>query len=147
LEESREEDRIIDLIIALEALYSSTSEDLSYKLRLRISVLLGQDDNESQFLFKFINKAYGIRSKLVHGKISKESFREFEIDSKKFSLYSIAIELERITRLSIIKLINLLNYQGYNKQEDIMDSIDKAAIGESKKLIRKKTNSIFKVKQ
>ena len=93
LEERDEEDRIINLSIALEALFSTGSEDLTYKLRLRISVLVGQDDNESNFLFDFINKAYEIRSKLVHGKINKDSFKKFDIETKTFpNLYSVANE-------------------------------------------------------
>ena len=93
LEERDEKDRIIDLSIALEALFSTGSEDLTHKLRLRISVLVGQDDNESNFLFDFINKAYEIRSKLVHGKINKDSFKKFDIETKTFpNLYSVANE-------------------------------------------------------
>jgi hypothetical protein len=142
-EERNHEDKIIDLAIALEALFSTSSEDLTYKLKVRISVLLARNDSEADFLFDFIGKAYSTRSKLVHGKVDKESLGTFSIGAKKFSVYDIAAELERITRLSILKILTLFSHDNYRSQDDIIDAVDRAAIGSSKKIIRQNSNGKF----
>lgn len=133
LQEKEHADKIIDLSIALEALFSSTSEDLAYKLRIRISILLGVY-YDANYLFNFMNESYKIRSKLVHGKVDKNAIKVFEIQGKKFGLYDVANELEGVTRLSILEMLSLLKHYNYRKQEDLINAINKVATGISKKL-------------
>jgi hypothetical protein len=60
------EDRIIDELIALEALAGSGTE-LRFRLAFRISSLLGSDDAERLELFEAVKGYYDVRSKIVHG--------------------------------------------------------------------------------
>ena len=60
------EDRIIDELIALEALAGSGTE-LRFRLAFRVSSLLASDDNERLTLFGAMKRYYDIRSKIVHG--------------------------------------------------------------------------------
>jgi Apea-like HEPN len=60
------EDRIIDELIALEALAGSGTE-LRFRLAFRISSILAADDDERLALFEAIKRYYDVRSKLVHG--------------------------------------------------------------------------------
>jgi hypothetical protein len=60
------EDRIIDELIALEALAGSGTE-LRFRLAFRISSLLGSDDAERLELFEAMKRYYDVRSKIVHG--------------------------------------------------------------------------------
>jgi hypothetical protein len=135
LEQKESADKIIDLSVALEALFSSTSEDLTYKLSIRVSVLLGVD-YDTNYLFDFVRVAYKIRSLLVHGKVNKNAVKVFEIGSKKFGLYDVAKELEEITRLSIRRILSLVKHYNYRKQEDLIKVIDKVAIGGRRKILR-----------
>jgi hypothetical protein len=62
------EDKIIDYVIALEALYlQEGTAELSYRLAHRVSVLLTKDKKERQRLFKMTGRSYDLRSKIVHG--------------------------------------------------------------------------------
>jgi hypothetical protein len=60
------EDRIIDELIALEALAGSGTE-LRFRLAFRISSILASDDNERLALFEAMKRYYDVRSKIVHG--------------------------------------------------------------------------------
>jgi len=73
----------------LEALFSTSSEDLTYKLRIRIS--FAGTDYDPDFLYDFVGKAYGVRSRLVHGKVGNNaSDLLIVINSKKYGLYDVA---------------------------------------------------------
>jgi Apea-like HEPN len=131
-------DKIIDLSIALEALFSTSSEDLTYKLRIRVSVLLGAD-YDPDHLFDFMNEAYKIRSKLIYGKIDEKAKKVFKIRSNEYRLYDVANELERVTRLSTLRMLSLFKHYHYRKQEVLINVIDKVAIGHPKRILRPKS--------
>lgn len=63
---SQLEDRIVDQLIALEALAGSGTE-LRFRLAFRISSLLASDDDERLALFEAVKSYYDLRSKIVHG--------------------------------------------------------------------------------
>lgn len=64
------EDRIIDYMIGLEALYLQNGDaaELSYRIAHRIAVLLSDDKKERQRLFTETKHSYDLRSKILHGK-------------------------------------------------------------------------------
>lgn len=67
-ERIKSEDKIIDYMIALEALYlQEGTAELSYRLAHRVSVLLTKDKKERRRLFEMTRKSYDLRSKIVHG--------------------------------------------------------------------------------
>lgn len=67
------DDTILDLIIAAEALYlhdAGAPEDrgeLSYRLALRAAVLLRDTGRSPRSTFKFMKRAYTLRSRIAHG--------------------------------------------------------------------------------
>ena len=63
----RYDDMLIDQMIALESLYIGDNQELTYKLALRAAFLLGGGQRERRKIFDRLKKAYGIRSKIVHG--------------------------------------------------------------------------------
>lgn len=80
------EDRLIDLMIAYETLYSTDNKELRYKCSLRTAILIGEDVNERKNIFKIMQVAYDKRSKLIHtgrldqhAKIPKPVNKEFKI--------------------------------------------------------------------
>ena len=84
------------------------------------------EDYKPEYLFDFLNEAYRFRSKLVHGKIGKKVSRLSKY--RKFRLNEVAIELEQITRLSILRVLSIFKHYNY-KQEFLINVIDKVAIG------------------
>jgi hypothetical protein len=68
------EDRIVDELIALEALAGSGTE-LRFRLAFRVSSLLASDDDERVALFEAMKRYYIIRSKIVHGSDLREPER------------------------------------------------------------------------
>ena len=67
-ERQRPEDQIIDLMIAMEALYGiGDHEAIRYKIRLRAATYLHDSPEDRWKLFRFLGHAYDQRSKVVHG--------------------------------------------------------------------------------
>lgn len=70
-EERRLDDVIIDLTIGFEALFTDYKipklEYMGKFVGLGCSMLLGRDNEERQFIASFIDKAFDIRNKIVHG--------------------------------------------------------------------------------
>lgn len=65
----RSEDRLIDLLIAAEALFlPDGGGELRYRLSQRLAFFLHDDPTKRMDVFEDIKKAYDIRSKIVHGK-------------------------------------------------------------------------------
>ncbi len=127
IEEPFAEDRVIDFVIALEALYSTDPQELGYRLSLRISSLLGGDDNEKEDLFEFVKGVYGARSLLVHGK----NYKPVKVKARQFTIEEMAVELERIARLSIRKFLNLSGH--YDDLEGVLLALDKGIISETQR--------------
>ena len=84
--------KFLDTMFVLENLFlRNTSQELKYKLSMRMAYVLGANDNtKREDIFTFIRKCYDIRSQIVHGdkfpkldmeRISK--LREYTIDSLK----------------------------------------------------------------
>lgn len=60
-------DRVIDDMIALEALVGTAGPELSTSLALRVSGLIAQDDGERVRIYDRVRSFYSTRSVLVHG--------------------------------------------------------------------------------
>ena len=82
----------LDTMFVLENLFlRNTSQELKYKLSMRMAYILGANDNtKREDIFTFIKDCYDIRSKIVHGskipELDKErisKLREYTIDSLK----------------------------------------------------------------
>jgi hypothetical protein len=61
-------DQLVDHWIALESLFASgATTEIVYRISLRIAAHLGRTPNERERLYQEMRKAYGWRSKIVHG--------------------------------------------------------------------------------
>jgi hypothetical protein len=64
----RQEDQLLDLVIAAEALFSAgETQEVSYKVRLRAAAFLGTDASSRRRIFEEFKSAYDIRSAIAHG--------------------------------------------------------------------------------
>ena len=112
-------DKIIDYMTGLEALYlPDGNEELSFRLSLRVALLLYSDKIERKRKYYFIRKLYGTRSNIIHGNT--------------YTLNPIEItELEEILRLSIKLWIkdksqfskNEFSHSGKLKSEGKLDTL------------------------
>lgn len=94
-------EKLVDYIIALEALFLRDNKELTYKLALRTAIFLSDDSKERNIIREDIKNAYNLRSKIVHGdfiesgekglitkieeyvRTSINLFLDFNIDSKR----------------------------------------------------------------
>jgi len=98
------EDKLIDIMIGLEALYLRDNKELSYKLSTRAAFMLEKNPGKRKKIFALVKKAYGIRSDIVHGSKLK---KEISVDGTKMNIYQLADESEEVLRSSIHLFINL----------------------------------------
>ena len=73
-------DRLIDLMIALEALLGSQTET-TYKIALRFACLLHAPGEARKNAFRSIKIIYGERSKIVHGDRLEPEYTETQVDN------------------------------------------------------------------
>ena len=103
------EDKLIDLMIAFEALYLiNTDQELGFKLATRAAFILGKDKGktEKEKIYIFLKKAYSIRSGIVHG--NKHLDKNIKLsDDEEISVQDFILQLEDYLRPSIIHFINL----------------------------------------
>jgi hypothetical protein len=62
-----DEDRLIDYVIAMEALLGRKEEAIAYRIPLKLATLVGDSPPERVRIFDVSKKAYELRSSLVHG--------------------------------------------------------------------------------
>ena len=70
-----EDDRILDVVIALEQLYELDQGEISFKLRIRAACFLESETQARLCVFRKVGKLYDARSRIVHRR-TKESSRE-----------------------------------------------------------------------
>lgn len=105
----KNEDEIIDYLIAFEALlFKSETQELSEKLSRRVARLLENDFDSRKRLSKIIKDFYNKRSKIVHG-VETEITPEY-VD-----------EIQEVLRKSIKKILEKILIQHH---EDIIDHLD-----------------------
>lgn len=127
-EVDRKEDKLINCMIALEALYLKQIQELSYRLSHRATSLLGDTDKKRSTIFKNVRDLYVKRSKVVHGDPASLSWDD--------------IKLARAYLRESIKRFLALSQQ-YSR-EDIIDTLDLAIVNSQiRGTIQKKSKRLF----
>ena len=65
------DDMIIDYMIALESLLSTSGQDIQYRISLFAAFLLNDDPSGRQKTFDIMNGFYDLRSKIVYGSVNQ----------------------------------------------------------------------------
>jgi hypothetical protein len=60
-------DRLVDLVISLESMFSEDADSLSYKVSRRASAMLAPLGVSAATVYQFVKAAYSSRSRIVHG--------------------------------------------------------------------------------
>lgn len=128
-ERNKHEDRLIDLMIALEALFfkeegESERGEYRYRISLRTAVFLENEPTDRNTIFKTTREAYDLRSKIVHGS-DVDLSKQLQIDGKQFHIHELVDTIEEYVRKSIKLFIIKLQEK---KHEEIIDEIDDAIL-------------------
>lgn len=108
-ERHRENDSLIDLLIAAEALFLSDAGkhkergELRYRLALRSALF--SDNQEKKKIFELFKYAYDVRSTIVHGGEVKGLPKDSA--GKEMTLNDFVKKIEGLLRVSLLKAINL----------------------------------------
>jgi hypothetical protein len=114
------EDKIIDLLIAAEAVLLSDGNkgELNYRLSLRAALLIGQDFESRKVVFDDLKLAYDLRSGLVHGGDAKSALKNIKKnevstfgDENKINTF--VFRIQEYIRIIIVKMI----YKAYKSNE------------------------------
>ena len=122
------DDDITNLIISLETMLNYQPFEVTDKTSLRAAVILGKD-NEKMTCKTFIQKCYGIRSEILHGKNKKTKIIE---DGIRLTDKEIKEKLEDYVRKSILTILTL--HMKYNTQKNVLNQIDHYILDRTKKL-------------
>jgi len=88
-----EEDGIIDCVTAMEALLSDGTQEMTYKVAMRLGALYKiLDSRRATQAFTEVKKIYAYRSKIVHGSADLEKGREIGRGEGKIATIDAAIE-------------------------------------------------------
>jgi Apea-like HEPN len=109
------EDKIVDLLIAAEALFLSQMTErgeLNYRLRLNAAVFLGGTPDVRRHIFRDMKNAYDLRSKIVHGsdtkKIIADILKAEDIGfGEEYKLYQFIYRIQEYIRIAIHRMINI----------------------------------------
>ena len=121
------EDRIIDLLIAAEAIFLSqagSQGELKYRLKLHAAMFLATDSKTRKQIFEDMSLAYDLRSKIVHGTgelnsaISKIKKKEAVGLGEKYKLDQFVYRIQNYIRAAINKTIMIASK---NKQQEIFN--------------------------
>ena len=94
-------DRLIDLVVALEALFGDGEPgSISYKVAIRCACWLHSSGQQRLTTFKTVKNRYSDRSRFVHGGKGKHPSQQ-QVD-----------ELENIVRMSIVKVLDHIRLKG-----------------------------------
>lgn len=105
------EDKIIDLLIAAEAIFLSGSEgELSFQLALRASLLLGKDFQTRKTVFEDMKLAYKLRSKIVHGSMVESVIKQIKKNQasnygEEYKMNEFIFKIQEYIRLAICRMI------------------------------------------
>lgn len=129
--ESDPEERIIDLIIALESLLLGVDEkdELKYKLSLRGAMLLSDSESDAVRVRQRLGVAYNRRSEAVHGKPMGKT----RLDGKEVTAGELAVIVERNVREVIqrsLVLAKTANLKARIKllEQAILSDVERAAL-------------------
>jgi hypothetical protein len=109
--------KIAFYVNVLECLLLDVDAELSLRLRLYASTLIGENKEEKEHIMNIVNKAYSVRSQFFHGSV---------IQLNKEKLENLSCEVDDLTRRIIIKSLTIseiINTKNTNKRSDYFKSI------------------------
>ena len=138
IEEEDFEEKIIDFIIAFEALCLPELDELRYRLSNRIATLVSKNSEEAEKIRDFMKKAYDVRSSIVHG----GKIKSIAIEGKPIKLGVFTKKLEDYLRKTL-RLFLTLSVK-VKKQKDLIELLDKSLFDlQTKRFIRSLAKQVW----
>jgi hypothetical protein len=106
--------KIVSYCTALECFFTTDNTEVNYKIAERVALLLGTSSENKKELFNTTKKAYGIRSKIIHGSSLKE---------KEGLLKELSVKLDDILREIISKDIKEFVLEDNKLSEYFLDRL------------------------
>jgi hypothetical protein len=104
------EDGIIDAMIALEALLSDGTQEMTHKVAMRLAGLYKLvNPSRTEQVFKEVKRIYGFRSKIVHGVSNLDTSFQLDREGEKVAAVDAAAEHLRTAFAVVIKNPGLLD--------------------------------------
>jgi hypothetical protein len=120
---TKPEEKLIDLVIALEILFSPSREsELRFRIAQRAAILLGKTAPERESIRDFILRVYDARSGLVHAGESP-----FSTAAKKKLSDEDLVRLADYVRQAVLRFF-LLRWRGESEKEKVQTLLDKCAL-------------------
>jgi hypothetical protein len=117
------EEKLIDLVIALETLFSPSREsELRFRIAQRAAILLGKTAPERESIRDFILRVYDARSGLVHAGESP-----FSTAARKKLSDEDLVHLADYVRQAVLRFF-LLRWRGESEKEKVQTLLDKCAL-------------------
>jgi hypothetical protein len=111
--------KLIDLAIALEALFSPSDKgELTYRMAQSASFLIAEGVEERKEVYRFVKKMYSRRSALFHGQYDVDAYSD-----GKFVTDDEVEKLASVIRRSMLKFL-VLFLRGSNSQQDILNRLN-----------------------
>ncbi|MDE0635303.1 MAG: HEPN domain-containing protein [Candidatus Poribacteria bacterium] len=114
------QDKIIDLVIAFEALYLPDAHESTFKFAVRASWHLGKDQEDRTKLFEVFKELYKCRSKVVHGGELKENVI---IEGEPVPINKFITRAQDLCRDSIEKIMKQCSTERKFPKNDYWDSL------------------------
>jgi hypothetical protein len=112
-ERPRLEDKIIDLMIAAEALFLSDYKkdsyfgEIRYRLSLRAALFLANEPEAEKLIFRWMRAAYDLRSTLAHGgEVSRAKLPKHP-DGSDVSVADFVATIQTYIRIALVKAVNI----------------------------------------
>ena len=118
------DDRVLDVSIALEILYSLDSQEITHKLSTRAGWYLGSGSDDRLRIRKLVTNFYGLRSDVVHGGRNRKKGRKRMSVKPKVELQGRAYDIARATVLEHLKRGCMPDDRQWN--EIVMDCVPSA---------------------
>ena len=96
----RHSNKVVDYVIALEALLTEGPGESTLKLAHRAAALCGDDDRSRLYIWDFIKEVYKFRSGVVH----KSAENSIVINSKIISINDVSCSLDKIVKTAILRM-------------------------------------------
>jgi hypothetical protein len=130
-----DDDGFVKGMMSMEALFNESAQDIAYKLRVRISLLIGLTKFSSTEVFEIMPKLYDLRNKIVHGlEIPQDTI---EIRSKISKYSGEAIKIMLILCENRLQSFKEKGYNSDTKKKRILNEIDESLINQEKYLALK----------
>lgn len=123
-------DRLLDLVIGLEALLTKENDAIAYRLPLRGAILLGDEPAKRIECFEVLKAAYTQRSRLAHGNDELEV--EIKVGSSKVPVKEFLAMVEQNLSGSIWAFLDA----GGLQKDQLLSRIDNAVLTQSRDQVR-----------